>query len=389
MGGTERHLRHVLPRLRDRGWSPRVLTLTRGGPLADPLIRAGVPVRLLASRWWRRIPHAGARRVIGLPQLLRALASDLRAFPDDATWALLPEAYVMAGVATVLARSPAPLLMSRRSLNRYQARARVTARLERHLKDRTTAFLANSEAVARDLRSEQIPESRIHVIRNGIDLSPFDELAVVPRLRARLGVPEGAVLAVCVANLIPYKGHLDLIDTMALLSGHTPSVHLLCAGDGPLRAALPAHARERGVAERVHWLGTRSDVPALLHASDVGVLVSHEEGFSNAILEYMAAGLPTIATDVGGNAEAVVDGVTGMLVPPADPARIADALAALAAAPRRREAMGEEGLARARAHFDIEVCVERYDALLSRLLEPGAVAAQRVGSRAAHGAGGA
>jgi glycosyltransferase involved in cell wall biosynthesis len=115
-------------------------------------------------------------------------------------------------------------------------------------------------------------------------------------------------------------------------------------------------------------MGLRSDIASLMSASDVGVLCSHQEGFSNAILEAMAAGLPMIVTDVGGNAEAVLAGETGLVVPPSHPEALAEALVSLARDPLLRKAFGEAGRARLETRFRLDSCVARYHALYRGLL---------------------
>jgi len=368
VGGTEKHLLLVLPRLRRLGWEPRVLALTRGGPLLEPLVAAGVPVTVLASRYWRALRDPRLRRAVGTPQVVAALARDFRRSAFEATWALLPQAYVLAGLAAFLARTGAPLIMSRRSLGTYRTHAPLIARAEVWLQPRTDAFLANSDAVAADLRAEGVPAERLHVVRNGIDLSQFPARVTRRDMRERLGLARDALVLACVASLIRYKGHLDLLNAVSLLEREGKQVTLLCAGDGPERSALMEEARRLGIAPRVRWLGTRTDIPEILHASDIGVLASHEEGSPNAVLEYMAAGLPVVATAVGGSGESIVDGVTGHLVPARAPERLARALARLLDDPAQRAALGRQGRRRALREFDIDTCVARYSCVFSSVL---------------------
>ena len=131
-----------------------------------------------------------------------------------------------------------------------------------------------------------------------------------------------------IANLIPYKGHKDLIEGLALVAQSLPSGwRILCAGrDEGLQLKLESLVEAQGIKANIQFLGERTDVPILLAAADFGVLSSWEEGFSNVILEAMAAGLPMIVTDVGGNPEAVLDGETGLVVPPAIRQRLAEAV---------------------------------------------------------------
>ena len=183
----------------------------------------------------------------------------------------------------------------------------------------------------------------------------------------RLRQPGG--LGLLVANLIAYKGHADLLQALGRVRDDLPEGWvLLCAGrdDGP-GDDLKAAATALGIGGGVRWLGERSDVPTLLACADIGLLCSHQEGFSNSILEGMAAGLPMIVTDVGGNPESVVDGVTGMVAPPRDPRALGDAILALARDPERRKAMGEAGRRRAVESFSLEACVARYERLYDTL----------------------
>jgi glycosyltransferase involved in cell wall biosynthesis len=175
---------------------------------------------------------------------------------------------------------------------------------------------------------------------------------------------------VIVANLIPYKGHLDLIEALGRIAGRMPpDWQLLAVGrDEGVGAAIRSRADALGIAVHVSLLGVRSDIPDLLNASDVAILASHQEGFSNAVIEGMQAGLPMIVTDVGGNAEAVVDGETGFVVAPRDPDALADAILRLAYDGELRRCFGDAGRRRVEAHFSLDACVEAYDALYCGLL---------------------
>lgn len=175
---------------------------------------------------------------------------------------------------------------------------------------------------------------------------------------------------VIVANLIPYKGHADLLDALKLSEKNLPrDWRLLCAGrDDGIEGSLRRKVREYGFEDNIRWLGSVADVPALLAAADIALLASHEEGFSNALIEYMAAGLPAIATDVGGNAEAVEHGETGLIVPAGNPQLLAEAISRLANNPDLRESMGRNGRARVQHRYALSTCVQNYVELYRRLL---------------------
>ena len=169
---------------------------------------------------------------------------------------------------------------------------------------------------------------------------------------------------------LPSKGHADLIDALARVKDRLPTGwRLLCVGrDDGIRASLEARAAARELAGNIRWLGERDDVAEVLAAADLGILCSHEEGFSNAVLESMAAGLAMVVTDVGGNREAVLDGVTGLVVPPHTPETLGEAIAILAADPARRRAMGEAGRARVAERFSLDRCVADHDRLYRALI---------------------
>jgi glycosyltransferase involved in cell wall biosynthesis len=146
-------------------------------------------------------------------------------------------------------------------------------------------------------------------------------------------------------------------------------VLLLVGRDDGIESSLKKKTRDLGIAEHVRFLGQRYDVADLLRIADIALLCSHEEGFSNALLEMMAAGLPCIVTDVGGNPEAVIDEVTGLLVPAKDPGAIARAILRLAHDPDLRRRMGLAGRTRVQQNFSLEACLDSYEALYSSIMD--------------------
>jgi glycosyltransferase involved in cell wall biosynthesis len=205
-----------------------------------------------------------------------------------------------------------------------------------------TVCVAESERAA-GLRARTCGPGNTVVIRNGVDLNG-------PRRRHELASATPTVLAV--GRFRYPKDFPTLVRAVAQLAPGT--LRVLIAGDGPERPALEAEIASLGVADAVELLGERDDVPDLLAGADVLALPSLSEGMPMSVLEAMAAGLPVVASHVGGVGELVVDGATGMLVPPADPAALAGALNELAADPGLRARMGEAGRRRAEAEFSLE-----------------------------------
>jgi glycosyltransferase involved in cell wall biosynthesis len=228
------------------------------------------------------------------------------------------------------------------------------------LVDRVVAVSAN----VRDFCVSYIrlPAEKLVVIYNGVDLP--DSPASREQARADLGLPLEDLVVGTVSRLDPVKGVDVLIHTLTQLS----DTILVVIGDGPERAVLETLADDLGVADRIHWAGHRRDVPNLLPAFDLFVQPSLHEGLPNAVLEAMAVGLPVIATAVGGTPEIVVDGVTGLLVPPHDPDVLAKTIVHLLHDLDLRRKMGRAGRERARRGFSLERMVGQTQALYEHLL---------------------
>ena len=221
----------------------------------------------------------------------------------------------------------------------------------------------NSKAVREDvIHRDHVRPSKLVLIYNGVDRAPF-ESALDQRLQTRrgLGIGEQDKAVIVVGNLIPYKGHADLIEAAGKVIHHVPDVRFIIVGeDRGIRHDLEKKTDRMGMTEYIKFLGRRDDVPHLLAASDLSVLPSHEEGFSNVILESMAAGLPVVATSAGGNGEGVEDGVTGWLVPPKDPDALAEKIMDLLRDPDRARAWGKRGRKRVGDYFSVDRMVQSH-----------------------------
>jgi sugar transferase (PEP-CTERM/EpsH1 system associated) len=223
-----------------------------------------------------------------------------------------------------------------------------------------------------------IPLERIRVIRNGVDLTRFTS-AETRASRGDFGLPDdGSVVLGTVGRLVDVKDQTRLIEAVHLLRGRGHRVQAVIAGDGPLRRALDAHIAQLGLQLHVRLLGHRADVEQVFAGLDIFVLPSKSEGMSNTTLEAMASGLPVVSTRVGGADELVVDGETGVLVPPADSGQLADAIGPLVHDRALREAMGRAGRIRAHGEFSLAHMVTSYQSLYCNLLQPGLSQAQEV-----------
>jgi glycosyltransferase involved in cell wall biosynthesis len=228
-------------------------------------------------------------------------------------------------------------------------------------------FIAVSrEDQRRMIEIEHIDPLRTLFIPNGVPSSPPPSGRDV---RVELGIEPGVPVIGAVGLLRSQKAQHVLVRAASLLIDEWPQVQVLIVGDGPERAALQGLARELGVADTVRFLGRRTDVPDVLCALDIAVCCSDFEGSPLAVMEYMDAALPVVATAVGGLPDLIEPDVHGLLVPPNDPPALAGALAELLRDPERAHAMGEQGRQRRRAEFDIDVLVRRLEDLYCELLE--------------------
>lgn len=217
----------------------------------------------------------------------------------------------------------------------------------------TTLCLAASTAAARSaVEVQHIAADRVRVLENPVDLGRFTQpdRQTVDRRKLELGVPSGAPTVVCIARLFPVKGVDLLVTAWKEVVRAVPAAHLLIAGNGPMRGAIEESTRAAGLGTSVHFLGFHPHVEQVLQAGDLAVIPSRAEGFSLTALEAMATGLPVVAFGVGGLAEVVRDGRSGVLVAAGNTDGLAAAMVALLRDPERRRAFSEAGAALASAY---------------------------------------
>jgi glycosyltransferase involved in cell wall biosynthesis len=325
--------------------------LTRLGPLEAELRASGVPVTLIGKRakldplaLWRLTRWVKAKR-----------------FDVVQTWIFAANTYGRvaahrAGVPVVVtAEMAVDLWKGRRDLA-----------IDRRLAHWCDRVVANSHAVAEFYRKAGVPGDRLTVIPSGIadeEPPPVDPAEV----RAALGVPPAAPVALFAGRLAAQKGVDDLVAALDLLQHVRPDLHTWIAGDGPLREQLETTARAFRLDGRVRFLGHRDDVPRLLAAADLLVLPSLYEGLPNVVLEAMRFRKPVVATAAPGTTEVVADGTTGLLVPVHDRPALAQAIRRVVADPELARRLGEAGRARAEAEFRAETMVARFADLYESL----------------------
>ncbi len=240
------------------------------------------------------------------------------------------------------------------------------------------AVICVSEGVRRTYARADVPASKLRVARNGvrIDAGPAQSKIVADELRASLGLPHNGKLVLSVGRLTKQKGYDYLIGAACTVAAQLPDTHFLLAGDGPLISELKANARACGALHNAHFLGSRPDAKQLMRACDLFVLPSLFEGLPLVVLEAMSAGRAVVATRVCGTSEAVVDGVTGRLVPAEDPHALSEAIIEALTGPDLLARWGAAGRERVMRLFTAGRMADDVSAIYQELLRPTKPSAQ-------------
>ena len=211
--------------------------------------------------------------------------------------------------------------------------------------------------------------SQFTVVYSGVELKPFLNVIInKEQKRQELGLNESDKVCIFVARLVPVKGHQYLISAMPKILESVPSAKLILVGDGELRDTLEKQSSLLGVKKNVIFTGLRDDIPELLAISDLFVLSSINEGMGKVLVEAMAVRLPVVATNVGGVSAVVVEGETGILVPPKDPKALSDAIIRLLNDTDMSNRMGEAGRKRVDPDFGVEAMIEKIENIYEELI---------------------
>lgn len=360
VGGTETQAVELALRIPAAGYDVTLGCLRAHGPLLERLQGSAVVVREFH-------PTGGIDTPAGLYQLLR-LSWFLRRGNFDIVHTHDLWSNLLGIPAAWLAGVPA-IVSSRRDLAHfewYQGKRRVWLRRIQNL---SGTVLANATPI-RDalIANDGFAPEKLRVIRNGVDIEKFRGSR---ELRDQIFPEVGqGKLIVLVGNMhTDVKGHPWLIACAPTVVREFPDSRFVLVGEGEERARFERQVTELGLQRNFLFVGRRTDVPKILACCDLAILPSRAEGLPNAVLEYMAAGLPTIVSNVGGNSELVKDGVSGLLVPPEDAPALAEALLKLLRNPDLAMQMAQHGHEFAVRNFSFERLLREVDQLYSDLLQ--------------------
>ncbi len=348
-GGLERVVIDLARAQHESGCAVQVACLFERGSLAGELEAAGVPVHACGKRAGLDVAAIGRLRGV------------LRAQHPEVLHTHNAVAHYH-GVLAALGQRPRCTVNTRHGMGVQQAGGRREWLFRRALTRTDVVATVCEAARAQVAAAGLVPAAKLVAVPNGIRLDAFVPGGARARaaLAAELGLPPGTRIVGAVGRLNWAKDPAGMVEAFRILHAARPDTALAWVGDGALRAAFEAAARDAGVAARVLALGDRSDVPRLLRGFDVYAMSSRTEGYSIALLEACAAGLPIVATNVGGNCEIVADRINGRLVPAGDPAALATALGSLLDDPARAAAMGAAGRAWVEAHGSLAAMARCY-----------------------------
>jgi glycosyltransferase involved in cell wall biosynthesis len=362
MGGAERLMVPYLHAFVSAGFQPRVCAfqVRDGNPLAQDIEQVGVSVDVL--------PVRNLRNLDTLPRLLRYMREQY----VDVLHTQLEFANTFGTIAARILGIPSVCTLH--TMDMFPKRSRAywrTQIMQQTLRHFCSRIIAVSEETRQyHIRLAHFSPEKIVTLYNGINLAPFEAVGMQERqaVRQEFQIPQDAPVLATVAVLRQPKGIQYMLEALPRILEAVPDARYLVVGDGEHRAVLQGMAQTYGIAEQVIFAGTRKDVPAMLAASDIFVLPTLTEALPTVLAEAMGTQKPIIASAVGGVPEMVIPERNGLLVPPADPAPLAEACIRLLRDPAQAQMMGKTGRMIARERFEITVQAQRLGTLYQEVL---------------------
>ena len=359
IGGTETQAVELASRLDPAAYDVTLACLKKEGPLLERLDQSVVSVVEFHPSGGFDSP-GGIYQLLRMSRFLRKRGFQVVHAHDLWSNLIGIPAAKMAGVPVIIS--------SQRDLSHDPWYKTARGRLLRAVQRRSSAVLTNAGAIREGLiHEESFAPGKVKVIYNGVDVDRFanakgDREALFPGTA-------GDKLVVLVGNMhTGVKGQPTVIASAPKVLQKFPNTRFIFVGDGAQRKVLEQRAAETGFSANFIFLGRRHDIPEILATSDIALLPSSAEGMPNAVLEYLAAGLPTIASSVGGNVEAIEDGVTGLLIPAESPEALANGLIRVLGDSQLASRLAANGRKFVREKFSFESLIRNVDDLYTELL---------------------
>lgn len=356
IGGTERQFFELIKRLDQNKYASLIFSLGEVGPFSCEIEKYGIPVTCLSIN-----------KVFG-PRGIRALKRMRKVIEQENVRLVHAFHFGSQLLGFALAKmTHKPLIYSIRDCGFWQTRKHRI--ISKYINNRADKIIAVSKAVEQFIKKQdRVAPQKITVIYNGVELDKFVSNTKKEQYIQKLQLSCSVPVVAYIGWLRPEKGVEYFIEAAQKVIKLGHQAQFLIIGNGPLRDSLESKVKLLKLQNNVRFLGDRIDIPELLSVIDISVLPSLTEGFSNTLIEGMAAGKAIIATAVGGNHEAVLDGQTGVLVPPGDSDSLASATIGLLKDEGWRKTLGEEALKMARQMFDIRQVVLQHQSVYDSLL---------------------
>jgi len=350
-GGTEKHLFELASGMAEAGFRVSVFTLAEGGYASAFKNNSKIEYQCIDVE--KIYDLKGLLGIYRINQFIRQQQVNVLQTFHTASDLVGP-------IAAYFSFHKIKVLSSRRDLVYTKSSRHV--KLQRYINHFIDGVLGNSSAVKRAVvLQENYPDEHINVIYNGIDTKPFQFDSTERKCnRDLMGFDKETILIGSVGNIRPVKGYDVLVESAAIVCRKFPAVQFLHVGEGELKAQLEDRCNALGIDNNFHFLGATDNVPGFLSVLDIYVQPSRSEGMSNAILEAMAARLPVVATDVGGNPDLIEHCVTGLLTPVENCEALAERLIQLITQPQTRSELAERASQRVHDEFRMSCMIENY-----------------------------
>ena len=361
-GGTELHLLKLIKSLDKKYYEISLLVLAEEGQLKESFLKSKIKLILPLIK----IKNKG-NFIIKFLKLINLLYSFFFiykfALKNKGAFIhfFLPASYIVGALAGIFAGHK-KMIMSRRSLNNYQNY--FFKFLEKKLHKKMYKIVGNSKKILAELTNEEgVSLEKLVLIYNGIKINNEKKIISFNKNKIFNFEKKNNVIMTIIANLIPYKGHMNLIKVCSLLTEKNWILLIVGEDRNNFSSKLLKFIKKKNLENQIKLLGLRDDINDILSISDIGVLASHEEGFSNAILEYMSFSLPVVATNVGGNPEAIIHEKNGFIVDPNNLIEFKNYLDLLIKDETKRNNFGYQSLIHLKSNFSFKRMIEGYNSL--------------------------